>query len=60
MKVAVSHTLNGLGKVSANDYLVDEADPAQGEQEEVRQEAVLPLRDDVDWLHWRARTGWGG
>jgi len=57
MKVAVSHTLNGLDMVSTNDHSVDEADPAQGEQEEVRQEAVLSLRDDVDCLHWRAWAG---
>ena len=65
MKVAVSHTLNGLDMVSANDHLVDEADPAQGEQEEVRQEEVrqeeVPsLRHDVGCLRWRGRTGWEG
>ena len=60
MKVAVSHTWNGLDMGSANDHLVDEAGPAQGEQEEVRQEAVPSLRHDVGCLHWRARTGWEG
>jgi len=58
MKVAVRYTLNGLDVVPANDHLVDEANPAQGEQEEVRQEAVPSLRYDVDCLHWRAGTGW--
>jgi len=60
MKVAVSHTSNGLDVVSADDRLVDEADPAQGEQEKVRQEAVPSLRHDVGCLRWRGRTGWEG
>ena len=60
MKVAVSHTLNGLDMVCANHHLVDEANPAQGEQEEVRQEAVPSLRHDVGCLHWQARAGWEG
>lgn len=61
MKVAVSHTWNGLDMVCANEFLVHQEEAAEGEQEEVRQEEVPALRYDVgcDCLHWRARTGLG-